>query len=67
MDLLQSVQSHITAQLTKPAATVRHSQHNSDPNSAPRIDKPSASGRISYNNAHFLPTVAKKASKTRTI
>lgn len=65
--LLESVPSHIPAQLLKSTAVVRHSQHNSNPNSAPRIDKPFALGCVIYNNARYLPSLAKKTmSKTST-
>lgn len=65
--LLDSVPSHIPARLIKSTAVVRHSQHNSNPNSAPRIDKPFALGCVIYNNARYLPSLAKKTmSKTST-
>lgn len=50
------------------SAVLMHSQHNSDPNTAPYIDGRLALGCLIYNNAHRLPGLAKKTlNKTSTI
>lgn len=50
------------------SAVLMHSQHNSDPNTAPYIDGRLALGCLIYNNAHSLPSLAKKTlNKTSTI